>query len=366
MSPERYPLVIFGGSELGAGGQGDAKHGVGGKRRHTALDPPQSRGEDADDDDVDACLLNPYDVHCLTGVRPLDESDGIEGRMRRLLDGPKTVSSSSMPAGQQPVVVEVGKKQHPPWAENASGLPTIEDGQRAPRVPHGASRWWPWVVGSVGGPESGAGVGVGVVGGMWDGVLVGLLVGLVSVWLVWVKGWVGRKKKSSAEVGSKEREPAVLQANGDTPETNAEVDNDTSSPILVNGNGQPHIIKQLSINLPPSTPTPNTTKPLPEIPPPLTAALDADEGDDSDAEGENGAPTTPGKRRARRGKRGKKKKTGSGGVVAAQPSGEDKEVENEVAGEKLSSSLVLTTSSPKLPVVAQPSLIVSDTILGAI
>lgn len=356
MSPERYPLVIFGGSE---------RHGLdlgsGKKRRQKALDPPTSRGdkdeeEDSGSDSLDRCLLNPYDVHCLTGVRPFEEGDGVEGRMRRLLDGPKTASSSSWssstPAGQQPVVVEVGQQQ--PWggeSENSSGntVPTIDDG-RPPQMPLGASRW-PWMLGSVGG-ESGVGVG-----GMWDGVVVGLLFGLATFWLVWGKAKGGKKKPTSLAGETEETtrsvgvdvdsgESAMLQVNGGAPplveqgpeETNTEVDN---VPILPNGKGH-----QLSINLP-ATPTLNLTKPLPEVP---TPGVDNDEGDDSDAEGESGLPTTPGKRKARRGKRGRKKKAASG-------DGGDKEV--EVLS---SSSLVLT---PKLPVVSQPSLIVTETILGA-
>ena len=191
MSPERYPLVIFGGGER-YGLEGEARRGVGGKGRQHALDPPTTRGGDREENgDSDACLLNPYDVHCLIGVRPLEEGDGIEGRMRRLLDGPKTASSSfsssssssssSIPAAQQPIVVEVGQQQ--PWGgenENASGntgvsVPTIEDGG-TPQVPNGASPW-AWMVGSVDG-ESGVGVG-----GMWDGVMVGLLFVRRLLWI---------------------------------------------------------------------------------------------------------------------------------------------------------------------------------------
>ena len=362
MSPERYPLVIFGGGER-YGLESEARRGVGGKGRQHALDPPTTRGGDREENgDSDACLLNPYDVHCLVGVRPLEEGDGIEGRMRRLLDGPKTASSSSysssssssssMPAGQQPIVVEVGQQQ--PWGgenDNASGntgvsVPTIEDG-RTPQVPNGASPW-AWMVGSVDG-ESGVGVG-----GMWDGVMVGLLFGLVTVWFVWSKKWwVGGKKKKKpsfageaeettrVEVGSVEREIGEIKVSGDATAVvekdppQAEVTNDP--PILVNGNG-----KQLSLDLS-STPNLNLTKPLPDVPPPLTVGVDNDEGDDSD---EGGLPTTPGKRKARRGKRGRKKKATG-----------DKEVEKEEGG------LVLT---PKLPVVPQPSLVVSETILGVL
>jgi serine/threonine-protein kinase/endoribonuclease IRE1 len=357
MSPERYPLVIFGGGER-YGLEGDAKRGVaGGKGRQKALDPPTIRGDrEEEDGDSDACLVNPYDVRCLIGVRPLEEGDGIEGRMRRLLDGPKTAASSSsssssswsssMPAGQQPIVVEMGQQQ--PWGgenENASGntgvssVSTIDDG-RTPQVPNGASSPWAWMVGSVDG-ESGVGVG-----GMWDGVMAGLLFGLVTVWFVWGKRWFGGKKKrppsfageaEETKVGSVERESAAIKVNGDATALVEEAEVTKDPPILVNGNG-----KQLSIDFS-STPNLNLTKPLPDVPPPLTAGVDNDEGDDSD---ENGLPTTPGKRKARRGKRGRKKKASG-----------DKEAEKEEGG------LVLT---PKLPVVSQPSLVVSETILGVL
>ena len=363
MSPERYPLVIFGGGER-YGLEGDAKRGVGGKGRQKALDPPTTRGdreEEEENGDSDACLLNPYDVRCLIGVRPLEEGDGIEGRMRRLLDGPKPASfsssssssSSSMPAGQQPIVVEVGQQQ--PWGgenENASGntgvsVPTLDDGP-SPQVLNGAFHWgthyWAWIQRSVDGESD---VGIGAMG---DGIVVGLLFWLVAVWFLFGKKWVGGRKKrpsfageaeetTRVEVGNVERESTAIKVNGDakTPmeqDPEAEVTNDDPQ-ILVNGNG-----KQLSIDLP-STPNLNLTKPLPNVPPPLTAGLDNDEGDDSD---ENGLPTTPGKRKARRGRRGKKKKASG-----------DKEVEKEEGG------LVLT---PRLPVVSQPSLVVSETILG--
>jgi serine/threonine-protein kinase/endoribonuclease IRE1 len=137
------------------------------------------------------------------------------------------------------------------------------------------------------------------------------------------------------------------------------------SSILVNknGHGQPdERKKELSINLPPSTPTPPAPNVITATPVPDGVA---DDGDDSDVEGEGGVPATPGKRKARRGKRGKKKKTGS---VAVNASGEgvDKEDEGEKQEEKKPSSLVLTTSSPKPLVAPQPSLVVSDTILGAL
>ncbi|KIM41614.1 hypothetical protein M413DRAFT_445589 [Hebeloma cylindrosporum] len=347
MSPERYPLVIFGGSERQQDTQEGSKGGVG---RQKALDPPSSPGGDGGDD---GCLLNPYDLHCLTGVRPLEEGDGVEGRMRRLLDGPKAVSSSSsIPAGQQPLVPHQPPSSWGGENENSSentgvGVPTIDDGS-PPQAPHGSSRWLGSILTSIPAYSSARHSD----GGMWDGVLVGLVFGLVTIWLVWVKAkWRGEKKKR-VKVSENMEVQGETTANGDaTPqlqETNAEV--------LPIGNGHPQ--QQLSSDLPPATPTLGTptlniSKPLPDVPIPasLKAAAE-DEGDDSDAEGENGVLATPGRRKARRGKRGKKKK-------AANGDGGDKDEGEEKPSS--SPSLVLT---PKLPVVTQPSLIVSDTILG--
>ena len=103
MSPERYPLVLFGGSERKSG-RFVGQYGYGSESRTDTktLDPPQKRGYrpdgndedeqvvlggaiergDAEDGDslLDTCLVNPYDLRCLIGVRPIEDDGGYEGR----------------------------------------------------------------------------------------------------------------------------------------------------------------------------------------------------------------------------------------------------------------------------------------------
>ncbi|KAF9483305.1 hypothetical protein BDN70DRAFT_891865 [Pholiota conissans] len=99
------------------------------------------------------------------------------------------------------------------------------------------------------------------------------------------------------------------------------------------------------------------------------AVAGGDEGEESDGEGEGGPAVTPGgKKRNRRGKRGKKKKAGAtvsfeGDKEDDREKDKDKDAEKAKEEEQKPSSIVLTTSVPK-PIVQQPSLIVSDTILG--
>jgi hypothetical protein len=85
-----------------------------------------NEGSDTDDGDslLDTCLVNPHVLRCLVGVRPIEEDGGYEGRMKRLLEGPKPVvqqhteSGSNLSDGQGSVVVEAGR----PVDDNSSGL----------------------------------------------------------------------------------------------------------------------------------------------------------------------------------------------------------------------------------------------------
>ncbi|KAF8955069.1 ribonuclease 2-5A-domain-containing protein [Flammula alnicola] len=450
MSPERYPLVVFGGGGSEAWG------------RWRALDPPRAGsgsgaemggggggwgspeedgGSDAEREgeregerereiELDDCLLNPYAARCLVGVRPLEDGDGSEGRWRRLLDGPKTQtpatqqpmddgspkpSSNSSPSGspngnpngqaqaQGPVVV--GR----PWDErdgdNTSGSSGNADGAARPVLgiegrppsavpaPPAAHRSWTMLLGSIGG-GSGAdsgfdfGFGFGGAGGSGGSVLEALLVtlffGVVAVWFVWgkVKGGWGWKSRGGGGLRDERKMSVlgVLPRRGEGGGERRGRYTNGYAPAVVERQEEVEVVVVRKVTLllgpPPPTPaTPGSTPgtpldtPVPDTPTPNTAGV-GDDADDSDAEGEGGASAAPGKRKSRRGKRGKKKKPGAIAASASGGDGVEKEKEDgeEPAtakdDEKRPSSLVLTTSSPKPPVVQQPSLIVSDTILG--
>ncbi|KDR77338.1 hypothetical protein GALMADRAFT_279092 [Galerina marginata CBS 339.88] len=79
MSPEHYPF--------GFGERGGGRHGLGTRQRgRKPLDAPK---EEDTDSELDECLANPHAPRCLVGFRPLEDVDGIEDRVERLLDGPK-------------------------------------------------------------------------------------------------------------------------------------------------------------------------------------------------------------------------------------------------------------------------------------
>ncbi|CAA7269916.1 unnamed protein product [Cyclocybe aegerita] len=333
MSPDKYPLVVFGGS---ARDKIDGKGKKGGKRR--TLDPPHS-GDAGDYSEVetedDKCLRNPYDVRCLVGVRPLEEEDRYEGRRKRLLDGPKTQTpplQQPMRGSDNPLVIEVAQGWDAP--DNASGKPRL------------------------GLPERDETSGRN----FWEPLVVTLVFGLVSAWFLWRKA-KGKIAKAFQEAILREQRKERAEQNGDVQllENAVEVPLEQTPSTTGSNSALPNgSVKKDTPTLPlPATPTPatpslDTPTPLPDTATPTGL----DEGDDSEGEVDGVSPT-PGKRKARRGRRGKKKKPG---VVGSSNSGGADDEEKEEEEKKPSSSLILT-SSPK-PVVQQPSLIVSDTILG--
>jgi len=368
MSTEQYPLVVFSGSERkGLIDKGDGKTSKKGKEGKT-LDPPMYDPDgqaddrpagrlpelDEDDSELDRCLINPYDLRCLVGVRQVDQDDGYEGRTKRLLDGPKT----QVPGVQQtvnsetpvPVVIEVGRSG---WedsnSDNANGTPSVPHGRLG--LPDGRSSKLSW-----------AGLNWIGLSGSGEAVLVSLLFGLVSIWLLWkrVKGKIEEKIREAAiregvkEVGLENGSAKAAAGQREVVDKVDELLERSVPKGIVRKDAPP------SLDLQDNTSALNgealgtpTAIPAPDTPSLNTAGLD--EGDDSEGEGEGGPAATPGKRRVRRGKRGKKKKPG---VAATSGDGDEKEEE------KKPSSLILTSSSPKPPVVQQPSLTVSDTILG--
>ena len=351
MSPDHYPLVVFGGPErydqgrlLDAPGRQSEYRGddddEGGEdvgRVPTAVDEitrQRKQRQRMDERKRETCSDSSArlrDRRCLVGVRRLEDGDGHESRMRRLLDGP--------------VRGEVG----PEVLSNGSTLVDEEEVLEDP--------------------------GLGMVTGagwakearrFWEAVVVSVVVGILSVWFVVRR--IKRKVEKSLRVlveeeGRRRAEEDVMTPTPSTTEIPTtpltagpvDVKEMVQSPIM-NGFKDPPKSKDLAQSLPPI----------------------ADDGDESagDGEGDNDPVATPGKRKGRRGKRGKKKKAGA--IAGSGGGGEGVEEEKKLNGaahvngpavvkevetpSPAQTSLVIT-SSPK-PASTGPSLIVSDTILG--
>ena len=414
MSPEGFPLVVFGGNEA------RDKTATKRDRDRDRKTLPAREGKQEKkvpheriiDPHDSMCMLNPYDVRCIVGVRQVEGVDEPDGRLKRLSDGPPAPRLKG-PAPIPTVVVGVGRTPEDNndderwYNENTSGnintnrpgdILTISDGRLnvLSRLSHRSKL---------------------------EVFLFTVLFGIFSAWFLWKRvangGEKAGKRGSVVEVVDHGPENPVVE------ETHLQRDhllNDTSinlldnrmtvhptissppPPVIMNGHADPinditntpipisqsrplspNHNRQSSIPLP-ATSNPNPPPPisrrstplLSQIPLPSAAGV-VDDNEDSDAEGEAengaGAAATPGKRKTRRGKRGKKKKptilggeeVGNGVNGSDEKDKAEKEKladkDLEGGGEK-PSSLILTTSSPKPPALSTPSLTVSDTVLG--
>ncbi|KAF9559781.1 hypothetical protein CPC08DRAFT_637341 [Agrocybe pediades] len=397
MSPDQYPLVVFGASGKHRMGEARVKKGDG---KWRAIDAPGKSGESSGSDpELDFCLDNPRSGHCLVGIRPLEEGDGIEGRLRRLIDAPKPktqtlnnqVGSQPMSTGRAPHTIVVDSDN------TSTGGGSASAGERPSNPPYlgidapPAARPNPtsaWMFLGLGGSTH-----VDLFGIMSIFIL---LLSLVAGWLGVgkVKAKLGIKAPHivvEKEKGTENKE----QVNGhdeSTSTTHVEVpvsdgkaesnaskargSNGVLPPVSISTNGEsadhampaPALKKSKAKELPTSLDLPDPLS-TPTVQPDTTPGTAAEDGEDSDAEGEVDAgadgdggqtPATPGRRRTKRGKRGGKKKKAV--VIDAGDKEKDKITEEE--NKPPSSSLILTSSTPKPPVVQQPSLVVSDTILG--
>lgn len=383
MSPERYPLVLFGGSERESErfiGQNNYRSES--RTDMKTLDPPQKKGyrPDGNDEDepvilggakersdsdggdslLDTCLVNPHDLRCLVGVRPIENDGGYEGRMKRLLEGPKPVvqphteSGSNLSDGQGSVVVEASRQVD----DNSSGLyKGLNGGLGLPDSGHSgpsARIWSSWfAIGMLGGGSVGGGT-------FWETAVLSLGLGIVPLWFMWKR--TRRKNRGAAERTMEKEEISLkhrttpngklvgLKQKGTTAEELDSKADDFGSSILSSS----ILIKEL----PPLPPL------LEQISVPTSSVPNTPPEDADDTEGETeatGIPATPGKKKVRRGKRGKKKKTGTAAGTAAADGNEGEQEKEDSPAEK--TSLVLITSQ-KNPTVHQSSLVVSDTILG--
>ena len=352
MSPDHYPLVVFGGPErytqgrlLDAPGRdGDDDEGEDGRVPTTVDEITRLRKQRQrmDERKREACSDSSArlrDRRCLVGVRRLEDGDGHESRMRRLLDGP--------------VRGEVG----PEVLSNGSTLVDEEE------------------EGVLEDP------GLGIVTGagwakeakrFWEAVVISVVVGILSVWFVVGRFQKNVEKRLRVLVEEEGRRRAEEQRK-------AEEDVMTPTPSTAEIPTTPLTAGPVDVKEPVQSPIMNGFKDSPKSKdsaqslPPI-----ADDGDESggDGEGDNDPVATPGKRKGRRGKRGKKKKAGAIPVNGGEEVEEDKKLngaahvngtavvkEVETPSPPLQTSLVIT-SSPK-PAPTGPSLIVSDTILGA-
>ncbi|KAJ7135397.1 hypothetical protein C8R43DRAFT_1072529 [Mycena crocata] len=331
MSPDRFPMVAFSGGK---------------KTRIKTIEPPlhdplvelpsdidavtaarkqrekamRERDYGSEDDRCHDRSSLYTDRRCLVGIRRLEggDGDGPENRMRRLIDGVPTV----------PLPWELEK-------DTALNRTVEGAGNGSADRPLPSNTTHP-VLGDQPADDP----------LLWQGVAVAFVLGAVGLWFG--MGKFRARASRSIEATPQIVEVSVVQEDPSTPTPRA----------------------QEELTTPPS-PQVLSTKKLPPLPPPDVA----DDGEDSDRDGDDGdASALPGtKRKGRRGKRGKKKKPGVVGIVdavevnGADPSEKENQKENGIMqnGNPLSpSGLSFTASVPIISPPIEPSLVVSDTVLG--
>ncbi|PPQ65135.1 hypothetical protein CVT24_003225 [Panaeolus cyanescens] len=378
MSADEFPLIAIGKSN-----EGNHPH------------HPPSSGEPYSgqkDLEIPRCRANPYDPMCLVGVHKLEDSNGPEWRMKRLLDAPAT--SSQTPMGTPGVAVAYGEDgvlipivgQSRENGDNTSGAPS------PPPVIPSAS-----VPSPVGVERGASGNGLilsgqrmqGTFSTAWEGLAVAIVVGSVSLYFLWIKFKKAiedkireEHQKILLETKQAERVPSdiIITQNLAVDRIASPVEPTIPVPLetvpTLNGNAET-TSQELVVPIPqPSDPALTANETGDQSPPPtavpsmIPAPNTTEEAEDSEGEGEPGTSATPGKKpRAKRGKRGRRKKGGAAGLAASNSGNGDAEENGAEApkeDEKKNSStgIILSSSSPKPPVVQTPSLVVSDNILG--
>ncbi|KAG6868345.1 hypothetical protein C0993_004685 [Termitomyces sp. T159_Od127] len=353
MSPDRFPLVAFGGPER----PGRVRliegpdHGEFDDELLTEVDAitkARKAKEQREAWEREMCSGNAIyaDRRCLVGMRRLEEGDGHGDRLKRLLDGP-TDGRFPLPWPGNVQSVEAVKND-----SMVIGLPEINAGPSIPTVEGSAENGW---------METGR-------GNFLEFVAVTFIFGVVSLWIGIKRIRLPKKfSRSSITLDDNQKVPVVNE-----PEVvKASAIGVTDSPLKL----------QSALATEPTAepvPSPLRAAPLPPVPDTSESKItpngssgsaDTAAGDESDKEGDvnEDTPVILGKRKNRRGKRGKKKKVGivlpetdereEGKVPPAN--GSDSAV--KVSESPPMSSLVI--HSPKPPPLA-PSLVVSDSILG--
>jgi len=406
MSPERYPLVVF-----GKGTKGLTKRESGEDDDEKMLDAPRGGDEEQHshdtahsiDSNLNACLnSHTHSARCLIGIRRIEEEGGYasEGRLKRLLDGPKTQGMISEQGqgldaghGEGPIVIGGVRPE-----DNQSDPGSRERYQHRSLNDRLSPSWSSWFgsLGFLGHWDGADWKRSGVEGGggrrgatLFEALVLALGVGAASGWVMWKR--VRRSGPGLVKSGSRESErkemSQISSGDGDSKAEQAA----TASPTYKLENGfspssLPNVNKALDrVEL--------DLKPLPD--PPLglvddggaadndspvlvpdgksTLALAVIEDGDTEGEGDVDVPATPGhgvgngKKRARRGKRGRKKRPAvtisEGNGVVGQEGGEERDDGDE-------RPLVVLTSELKQgePLKAEQqqrsALVLSDTILG--
>ena len=370
MSPDRYPLVVFGDSNF----EDDYR------RRAPTIDPPPGSSHvDADRDfppDVDSitramkrrklkelCRNGSKDKRCLTGVREL-ESSHVSG----LLDGAATVP-------YPPYMRDPREHAHEDSRPNQSGtLPGVGNASMTP--PNTFPRLLP---GSSGESFTYSAQALST-------YAVGLVT--LALMLFWVFQKMDRRPPQPTHPPSENTYSAAVE-----PQTVA-VDVQEDVTPSTNGTATPTATDSTLVE--PPSPDMETPEPVPQTPQPkkravsfgdpvkVAAATGVDEDENPDLNGDadesdaDQAPT-PGRRKPQRRKRGKKKKAGAANGSAEEGAAEDKDPlqtpqpeerpstpkangEPKVIHVVSPSSIVVP--SPPTPAVVEPSLIVSETVLG--
>lgn len=286
------------------------------------------------------CEEYPGDRRCLLGMHPLDVSNGHESRMKRLLEGPKSVENQVR--GGQSRWMEPAQK----GLEVKPILGTIEasgNGSDSPReaiVPTQRNT-------------------------MLEAVGMTLFFGLLSLWFLFKRFRNQESKPSNAPATPADYvQPSV-----------------PTIPVPPQAVGQPLTAKQNGVVPEVDSDSVATSDEWIRVATPPASAnpiAPAEDGDESDHEGEGDGDATPVRRKPRRGKRGKKKKNKD---LALGTPGEEVEVgivlEANPASEATTPQPLIIPSTPQLITPSSsliltpppqpetsPSLLVTDTILG--
>lgn len=337
MSPDRFPLVIFGGIEGSASAPG------------RYIDPPievdevtrarKEREAQGTEADHNVCRNGSPDRRCLTGVRRLEA--GSRSRFSRLLDGVPFVNN-------RPVEVVGADELVDGSVLNETGQRLVDNSSIVAPLP-----WSAWVWDQS--PLSARGPVAGRVNAFWGLSAIGSFV----IALLAGAMWIAFKKKVGA---------------------------DKSVVEVLNGIQLVEDVVHDAIQDTENVPLDPIAEPPEPLKPPLTPKLKSfnsitngdpspEDPEDSEGEGEGDTPAAPGKRKVRRGKRGKKKKISAIVVVeGGETANADPDEEAAAAAAEAIESEVKTPdpavapSSLVLPTTPKPeassSLFVSETILG--
>ncbi|KAJ7057037.1 hypothetical protein C8F01DRAFT_1153173 [Mycena amicta] len=353
MSPERFPLVAF--SDGGRGHRTpriEPAYPIDSGELPPELDKITEarkqrereralRERDYSTEDDDWCRDRSAlysDRRCLVGIRPLEggDGDGPEMRMKRLIEGVPTVPWETDEKEES----QKGLEQTLEGASNTSGSGNRSNDPTRP-------------LGVLPDPDR---VNEAL---LWKGITFGLVIAIGTMGLWFGIGNVRRRSLIRLHSDHEEEEPIY-------PKT------DTEEQLLRPPTPLP--VQQQHMTPPPS-PQVSVTKKLP----PLPVDANIEDNDESGEEDENGdVPPTPGAKRngrTHRGGRGgkKKKKKNASAPEANGVDLSEKEIpkrrENGNAARQNGDLMTptgltfSTTSSPVVPVV-EPSLVVSDTVLG--